>query len=127
MRYSLQGQEISRICFDYAVVLITVDGTELRIESPFRLASPAGDLTTVVEPDHLDRSGKEVVGLLRQRIAEADIADSGELSIRFADGQHLVCSPDEQFEAWTLVSAAGERMVCLPGGGVAHWQGDLPP
>ena len=104
-----------------------MDGTELRIESPFRLESSDDGSTTVVEPEHIDRSGSMVVGLLRQRIEEATIEESGELSIRFADGLRLVCGPDAEFEAWTLVSAAGERMVCLPGGGVVHWHGDAQP
>ncbi|NMM17068.1 MAG: hypothetical protein HHJ14_07985 [Cellulomonas sp.] len=127
MEYSLEGQEVSRLCLDYAVVLQTVDGTELRIESPFRLSSHDGAQTEEVRPDCLDQAGSAVVGLLRQRIESAFIDESGALSLRFANGLRLDSEPDEHFEAWTLVTADGERMVCLPGGGVAHWPGGSRP
>ena len=127
MEYSLEGQEISRLCFDYAVVLTTTDGTELRIESRFQLFSPDGTQSVDVDPDRLDETGSTVVGLLRRQVVLASIEESGAISLRFASGQRLECEPDEQFEAWTLVTAAGERMVCLPGGGTAHWPGTAPP
>jgi hypothetical protein len=122
MEYALEGQEVSRVCLDYAVVLETVDATELRLETRFEILS--GDAASLeVDPDRLSETGIPVVGLLRQQIAMAVIDESGVLSLHFSDGQRLLCEPDEQFEAWTLTTAAGERMVCLPGGGVAHWPG----
>jgi hypothetical protein len=27
----------------------------------------------------------------------------------------------EQYEAWNFAGSAGEKVVCLPGGGVATW------
>lgn len=126
MEYSLDGQEVSRLCLDYAVVIETVDGTKLRLETPFQISS--GDAPSFqVDPDRLVDTGRAVVGLLRQQIAMALIDDSGFLSLHFTNGQRLQCEPDEQFEAWTLTTAAGERMVCLPGGGVAHWPAASPP
>ena len=127
MEYSLEGQEVSRLCFDYAVVLETADGTELRIESRFQLSSGDGAQSVDVDPDRLGETGTAVVGLLRQQVVLASIDESGAISLRFANGQRLKCEPDEQFEAWTLVTAAGERMVGLPGGGIAHWPGTSPP
>ncbi len=127
MEYSLEGQEIGRLCLDCAVALETADGTELRIESRFQLSTSDGTQPDEVDPDHLDLTGAAVVGLLRQRVVLASIAESGVLSLRFANGLRLECEPDERFEAWTLVTAAGERMVCLPGGGVAHWPGVSSP
>ena len=127
MEHSLESQEISRLCFDYAVVLGTADGTELRIESQFQLSSSDGAQSVDVDPDRLDETRSIVVGLLRQQIMLASIEESGAISLRFANGQRLQCEPDAQFEAWTLVTAAGERMVCLPGGGVARWPGTGPP
>ena len=122
MEYSLEGQEVSRVCLDYAVVLETVDRTELRLEAGFQISS--GDAPPFqVDPDRLVDTGSAVVGLLRQRIAMALIDESGVLTLHFANGQRLQSEPDEQFEAWTLTTAAGERMVCLPGGGIAHWPG----
>lgn len=121
MEYSLQGQEISRICLDYAVVLETVDGTELRIEAPFKLFSAERMPPDEVRPDLLQETGSVVVRLLNAQIIETSIRESGALSLRFASGHHLQCLPDGRFEAWTLVAATGERAVCMPGGGVAYW------
>ena len=126
MEYSLEGQEISRICLDYAVTVGTVDGTELRIESVFRLTSADGSRSVEIDPNNLSDTGESVVQLLHQQVVLATMAESGALALRCARGERIECEPDEQFEAWTLVTAAGERMVCLPGGGIAHWPGSLP-
>ena len=122
MEYSLEGQEVSRICFDHGVALETADGTELRIESRFSVLD--GTQLVHVDPDHLDQTGRSVVLLLRQRVSRASIDESGALSLRFASGHGLDCKPDEQFEAWTLTTVGGERMVCMPGGGVVYWTGN---
>jgi hypothetical protein len=124
MEFALEGQEIGRVCVDYAVVLETVDGTELRLESRFQISSP--DDSAEIDPERLEVTGGTAVTLLRQQVARASVGESGVLSIQFANGQQLRCDPDGQFEAWTLTTASGERMVCLPGGGVAHWPGASP-
>lgn len=121
MEYSLQGQEITRICLDYAVVLETADGTELRIESSFKLTSRDSTGGDEVRPDRLQESGSAVIQLLNTTISEASIRESGDLSLKFASGQYLQCPPDDRFEAWTLVTTTGERAVCMPGGGVSYW------
>lgn len=121
MEYSLEQQEVSRICLDFAVLLETVDGSALRLEAPFQLVSSDGTSTTVIEPDRLADTGSELVGLLRQRIELAAISESGSLTLQFGNGMRLLCEPDEEYEAWTLDTAAGERAVCLPGGDIAHW------
>lgn len=126
MDYSLEGQEISRICLDYAVTFETVDGTELRIESVFRLTSADGLRSVEIDPNNLSDTGEPVVQLLHQEVVLATMAESGVLALRWARGERIECEPDEQFEAWTLVTTAGERMVCLPGGGIAHWPGSGP-
>ena len=121
MELALVGQEVGRLCLDYAVVIETVNATELRIESPFQFSSAGSAQLLEVHPDRLNETGSAVVGLLRQQIVDASVSNLGELYHRFAHGERLQCPPDAKFEAWTLVTASGERMVCLPGGGVAHW------
>jgi hypothetical protein len=120
---SLQGHDVSRICFDYAVVIEAINGTEVRIETPFQLWAADSGHRDEVHPDRVAETGSAVVSLLRQKVVEASVGESGGLRLRFASGQRLECPPDEKFEAWTLVTASGERMVCRPGGGVAHWPG----
>ncbi len=121
MEDSLVGQEVSRLCFDFSILIETVNDTELRIEGPFQLSY--GDSTQLVEvdPDRLGQTGAALLRLLRQQVEYAQVSESGELSLRFTNGERLQCPPDARFEAWTLVTASGGRMVCMPGGGVARW------
>ncbi len=126
MEYSLEGQEISRICLDYAVTLETTDGTELRIETVFRLMSADGSRSVEIDPSNLGDTGEPVLHLLHQQVVLATVAESGTLTLTCMRGERMECEPDQEFEAWTLVTAAGERMVCLPGGGIAHWPGSAP-
>lgn len=127
MDYLLQGQVITRITFDTSVVLETVDGTVLRIESPFKLF-PAEHMAPVeVLPDLLPETGAVVVRLLNLEITEASIHESGELFLRFSSGQYLQCLPDGRFEAWTLLGTMGEQAVCMAGGGIARWSASDTP
>jgi hypothetical protein len=123
MDLSLRGQEVSRICFDYAVVIEATNGTEVRIGTPFQLWAAELGHRDEVRPERVAEMGSTVVSLLRQKVVEASVGESGGLRLRFASGQRLECPPDERFEAWTLVTASGERMVCMPGGGIARWPG----
>ncbi|MFF1527927.1 DUF6188 family protein [Cellulomonas sp. NPDC058312] len=123
MEFSLQGQEVSRLCFDYAVGIETLEGSELQIETSFMLGSVDCDMREEVQPDRLAETGFAVLRLLRQRVTAADVDETGALRIQFTNGQVLECPPDPMFEAWTYVSASGERKICMPGGGVADWPG----
>lgn len=121
MKYSIQGQQVQRLCFDYAVSIETSDGAVLRIETPFQLSQSGEDPFQTVDPEHLEQSGSSLFSLINGEIGSASISDWGALSIRFAKGQLLLCEPNSQFEAWSIASPSGEQMVCLPGGGVAVW------
>ena len=119
MEYVLEGQEITRICLDFAVTLMTGDGAELQIGEPFTLTE--GERTDQVHPEQLATSDGSILGLVHQRITAATIEEQGGLTLQFSNGQILTCPPGAEYEAWTLVSRAGERMVSQPGGGLAHW------
>jgi hypothetical protein len=57
-------------------------------------------------------------------LEEAWIEEDGRLSLRFAHGR-LTAFPDTHTEAWEvragLNAVQGLLVVCMPGGGVAHW------
>lgn len=120
IEYAIEGQQIDRICVDYAVTLQTSDGAELRIETAFTLTR---DDTPPVEvnPECIGVAATHVLDLIRLRVVWALIEDSGNLELHFDGGRRLMCPPHNDFEAWVLVAANGERIVCLPGGGTAHW------
>lgn len=50
----------------------------------------------------------------------ADKAD-GELEVRFSDGWILTVEPDADYEAWEMYSTHGERLIAVPGDGIAKW------
>lgn len=119
--YALEGQEVTRVCLDFAVIVETSDGTELRFETAFNVTHPPDGASARVDPEAMAESVGAVVSLLHRRVASADVGDDGLLVLLFDRGSRLECGPHDDFEAWSLVTAAGERVVCLPGGGIAHW------
>lgn len=57
--------------------------------------------------------------LLKQRVTDAS-AESGVLTLRFADGLTLEALPDDQYESWTVSGPTGITQ-CLPGGETDSW------
>jgi hypothetical protein len=55
--------------------------------------------------------------VLSARARKAD----GELEIRFTHGWVLAVEPDLDYEAWEMYSSRGERLIAVPGDGVAKW------
>lgn len=123
---ALVGQVVSQLSLDHATSIQTVDGTELRIETPFQISTADPAQLVEVNPDHLSDTSSAVVRLLHQEIVDATIDETGALSLHLAQGARLACPPDPTFEAWTLVTATGDLVVCMPGGDVAHWANGAP-
>jgi hypothetical protein len=122
MEYTFEGQQVQRLCFDYAVSIEAADGAVLRIEAPFEF-SPSGDEPfQTVDPGRLAQS-TPLFSVLNDDIVHVSVNEQGALFIRFAKGQALRCEPDRHFEAWSIVAPSGEQMVCLPGGGVSVFPG----
>jgi len=121
IEHAIEGQEISRVCVDFAVALETADGVELRIETAFFVTASDGSPLLNASAGDLGKAASQVLGLVRQRVLVAAIQDSGRLELEFSNGGRLVCEPDDEFEAWTLAAPGGKRIVCLPGGGTVCW------
>lgn len=121
MDYALEGQEIVRLCLDFSVVMQTSDGAELRFETEFSLASAAESRVSTVIPSSLPASGSAVIDLLHRAVELVATDEAGTLTLALSGGLRLECEPSDEFEAWSLVTAAGERWVCTPGGVIAHW------
>lgn len=116
----LDGQRVTKVCFDYAVTFHTESGFELRFETPFVICDTDGTRTSI-DPDVPSELASRVLELLQRLIDSADVEPSGALTISFVDGQELEVSPHPEFEAWTVIGPRGERVICLPGGGVSEW------
>jgi hypothetical protein len=121
IEHAIEGKEISRVCVDFAVALETADGVELRIETTFSVTDSDGSPLLAANPGDLGEAASHILGLLGRHILVAGIQDSGRLELAFSGGGRLICEPNEEFEAWTLVAPNGERIVCLPGGGSVRW------
>lgn len=120
MTLRLDGQRVTKACFDYAVTLATESGFELRFETSFVVRDASGALTTI-EPDAPGHTATHVLELLRRIIDHAHIEKSGTLILTFVDGWELEASPHSHYEAWTLVGPSGQRIVCSPGGEISEW------
>jgi hypothetical protein len=116
----LDGQQIWRICFDYAVTIGTEARDELRLETWFCIRDPQGT-ETPVEPEAPGANAVLVLRLLRQTVESTDIDPDGTVKLIFGAGFELSAPPHPDVEAWTLVSRGGELVVCRPGGGVSEW------
>jgi uncharacterized protein DUF6188 len=50
----------------------------------------------------------------------------GELEIRFTHDWVVIVEPDPDYEAWEIYSTRGEKLVAVPGDGIAKW-GEATP
>ena len=124
MNLGIAGQAISRIGFDFAIILLTDDGAEIRIESELSIRSPSGDIH-ILDPEHSGGNASQVLSLLHGVVRRATADETtGELSLEFDDGSQLRVDPDDDYEAWTFAGRKGEKCVSLPGGGLGLWSFD---
>jgi len=123
MAIELTGQRVTRVCFDYALTLLTAGGFELRIETLFSMSDAAGHRRDV-EPTEIGVNAGSLLALLNQTVTSCSTAAFGALHLSFETGAVLSIEPHPAFEAWTITGSRGERAVCLPGGGLANWGAD---
>jgi hypothetical protein len=115
----IAGQTLTRVGSDHAVSLHTDSGAQIRIEAAFELDSEG--TATSGAPEELEDAWLALQSLRRQQISSATAAESGALRVTFSGGAELHVPPDDALEAWTFAGAAGDLVVCLPGGGLATW------
>jgi hypothetical protein len=124
MDLKFAGQRVTAQDPGYSVALVFGAGAsgeghssecyEVRIETPFSLHLPGGDLeVTPGETDLPDLIGRVVT------VARAD--DDGGLRIDFQEGSRLLVAADPDYEAWTVAGPDGFTVVSEPGGGLAVW------
>lgn len=83
------------------------------------IAIPVSDAQARSEATGLTHSLERLAGksMLDVRARKSD----GGLEIRFGDGELLGVEPDPDYEAWEMYSTRGERLIAVPGDGVAKW------
>lgn len=118
---SLTSQRVTLVCFDYAITLVTDGGIQLRLETQFTLTEPDSE-PIVIDPQQPGAAALKMLGLLHQVIRSFSVAEeSGTLVLIAEGGSELRIEANDAFEAWTIAGRRGEKVVCLPGGGLAIW------
>lgn len=121
MRLAVTGGVLATAEADYAVILKFSNGWEIRIESPFGLRPPVGQALVDLDPES-SKSVLPLQAIIGQVVTEADSSEAvGSLVLHFDGGTLLTVEPDQEYEAWTSTGPSGEKLVCLPGGGLAIW------
>lgn len=124
-RWSLSSQdaEVTRLCFDWGLVL-TVGSvqpqTDIRIEQPAILVDQHGASIELL-PDGDPVALAPMLQLLRRRLSKLEAFKDGHLRIEVAGGVALTVYPSEDFESWEITGPADFRMVCTPGGALTVW------
>ncbi|MBA2948982.1 DUF6188 family protein [Streptomyces himalayensis] len=123
MNLNLQGQAVTRVCFDSALTVLTSGDYELRVETEAVLQVSSGDHVSF-DPESPDVVAPYLVRLARDVITGAEVGRVGDLVIEFESGTNLIVRPDDDYEAWGLVGPKGRRVTCMPGGEIAVWSGE---
>lgn len=119
MHLSIEGQTVTRVCFDEALVFLFSSDYELRIETSTTLeADELG--SSAFEPESPGVAAATLVQLLHENVTLARTSPQGTLQLKFDCGTALTVAADPDYEAWGLVGPK-ERVVCMPGGEVATW------
>jgi hypothetical protein len=115
------GERISRCLVDGAFHLQFLDRKDpitVSIESPFTLTQAGvSKLMSPQEPLELGPA----LGLLNGTVVTALAHKTGHLCVEMDAGRILTVSPDDQYEAWSIVSDNNLKIVCTPGGTIALW------
>jgi len=117
------GVEISRCVLDYSVTLETNENSDssctiIRIESDFTIIRDSQSRT--VEIENVGSVGQAAV-FLRKELTSGYVSTDGKLELRFSDNVSLIVDSNNSYEAWSVLTKDGERLICMPGGEVAYW------
>jgi uncharacterized protein DUF6188 len=118
------GQEITRVCADYASIgMLVSNGIYVDIELPFTYLGLNG-AASALDPDGDAVDLAPILRLRRLGATECVAFKDGRLSLKFEDGSELQVPKDLEFEAWGISGvgeAAGLKIISMPGGELAIW------
>jgi hypothetical protein len=86
----------------------------LRIGGAFSLAKSTGDAPITATPSVTPLIGESVLVMRARKV-------DGALEARFSHDWVLTVEADPDYEAWEMYSSRGERLIAVPGNGVAKW------
>jgi Family of unknown function (DUF6188) len=118
----LTGKTVSRCVVDRSFSMEFGEGELLRIEGEFIVESTTR--RHALSAERVEELGPALV-VVGKTISWLGASEGGELDLQFEDGTRLHVSPDSQYEAWEVVGRGGFRVVCMPGGALAIWRGEI--
>lgn len=118
---------VTRVSFDYAQITLFCEPLALTIEGEITITNQSGG-KAVVDPDPSNDPHllSPILKVLRDTIQEVVATKDGMLIVRFASGTRIEVPADTKYEAWhvnELSGIDGFRVVSMPGGELAIWQG----
>lgn len=121
MNLDLNGHWVSRISFENAVLVETLEGDRLRLGCRFSVRSE-GLRFDFEDASNVSTGSDHVLLLLQKSIVSASVDSSGALSVELEGSLALEVPPDVSFEAWELdLRGSPSKIVCMPGGRLAIW------
>jgi hypothetical protein len=77
---------------------------------------------------HADEAKQRIAELIGESVLLLRAYKVGaELEVMFSHGWFLKVESDPDYEAWGMYSAEGERLIAVPGNGVAMWGKTVRP
>jgi hypothetical protein len=102
---------------DLVVVACQLETSGLRLE----LQSPTVNWTLAIEGGYA-LEGRPMADLVGERVQGIRARKrDGQLKVKGGEGWVLTVETDRDYEAWQIYSTGGERLIAIPGGGVAVW------
>ncbi len=121
MNLNIEGQTLSRICFDHAVSFLMSSGGEIRVETGATFRAPhTAELH--FEPESPGSASVALLQLLQRTVTRAEAFDDGLLVLEFDSGAKLTVEPHDSYESWGFVGESGARVISIPGGGITTWE-----
>lgn len=115
----LVGEPLLRVRSTSLLQLDVGAGWLVTVENDYSFTSPGGALL-----DTADGQEPVIVAALEDGLAtavsRADVDDTGGLTLGVAGGL-LRVEACHRFEGWNVVGPRGQRVVSMPGGGLAVW------
>lgn len=126
----LGNRKVSRIYIDFALGLFFWEAhpkLEIRIEGKIRIMRNSMP-EVIVDPSKPESLGPALF-LFNRTVRWAHAFKDGTLKIQFTDNNALQVDPGIKYEPWEVASEGGlkgMKLVSLPGGSIAFWQGEQP-
>ena len=118
-----EGLSVTQVRFDYSVTLVLAVGTEHWGDLVLSSTIDIGGFAVPVDPAAPER---EALARLWGATVAIECTQGGFVHVHSSTLGPLTVSPDPDYEAWEVVRPNGERVIAMPGGGVAVWAANSP-